>query len=245
MEEKAIAISQPATLIEMALSRGADEKALEKLEKVLELQERWEANEARKAYHEAMAAFKLNPPEIEKDRHVKFKAGQSEVDYHHASLANVTNKINASLSEHGLSASWVTKQENGSVSVTCKITHSMGHSEETTISAAPDTSGSKNPIQAIGSTISYLERYTILALTGLATHDMDDDAARAGNQPDYITEKQLSQIVDMINDKEADEKKFCKFMGVESLDKIIATDFDKAMAALNSKKKKKQEREQG
>jgi hypothetical protein len=52
----------------------------------------------------------------------------------------------------------------------------MGHSEEgAVLEGAPDTSGSKNSIQAVGSTVSYLERYTLLAATGLAAKDQDDD----------------------------------------------------------------------
>ena len=237
MTENAIEVRQPATLIEMALSRGADEKSLEKLEKVLELQERWEANEAKKAYHEAMANFKANPPDIEKDKKVSYAVqGKGTTAYNHASLANVTNKINRALSEHGLSAAWVTSQLNGGITVTCTITHKFGHSESTSLTAASDTSGSKNAIQAIGSTITYLERYTILALTGLATREQDDDGKES--EAEYITEKQLSTIVDMINDKEADEDKFKVFMGVESLDKIPAKEYNRAMAALKSKKKR-------
>ena len=38
----------PAFVISQAISSGAD---LDKLEKLLALQERWEANEAKKAYH--------------------------------------------------------------------------------------------------------------------------------------------------------------------------------------------------
>ena len=168
--------SSPAEMIRMAVLGGAD---LDKLEKLLTLQERWEANEAKKAYHKAMADFKANPPKIDKDKKVGYSTQKGNVGYSHASLANVTDKISTELSKHGLSASWTTKQ-NGQVTVTCKITHVKGHSEETTLSAPSDMTGSKNAIQAIGSTITYLERYTILALTGLATHDMDDDGQVSG-----------------------------------------------------------------
>lgn len=165
----------PGAMISKAVQTGTD---LNQLEKLLELQIKWEGNEAKKAYHRAMAEFKKNPPDIEKDRRVSYKAGGGTTEYSHASLANVTKKINKALGEQGLSASWETKQENGSVTVTCRITHEQGHSEETSLTASPDTSGSKNAIQAIGSTISYLERYTVLALTGLATSDMDDDGGK-------------------------------------------------------------------
>lgn len=168
----------PANLIDQAITSGAD---LEKLEKLLILQERFEANEAKKAYHRAMTAFKANPPDIEKDRKVKFL----NVKYSHASLANVTKKINEALSKHGLSASWSVTQNNN-ISVTCKITHEQGYSEETTITAPADSTGSKNVIQAIGSTISYLERYSILALTGLTTYEMDNDANNVNNANNVV-----------------------------------------------------------
>ncbi len=152
------------------------------LRELLELQERYDANEAKKAYVVAMAAFKADPPKIIKDMHVGYK----QTSYNHASLANVTSCINTALSGHGLTGSWVTSQDNGSVKVTCKITHVLGHSEITCLSAAPDTTGSKNPIQAIGSTVTYLQRYTILALTGLATYEQDDDGVGSHDEPVLI-----------------------------------------------------------
>lgn len=222
----------PASMIEVALTQGAD---LEKLEKLLELQERWERNEARKAYTEAMAAFKANPPKIEKNKHVKFATQKGVTEYDHADLYNVSEKINSSLSAHGLHASWSTKQSDGAISVTCKITHLMGHFEETTLSSKPDESGGKNSIQAIGSAISYLQRYTLLALAGLATKDQDDDGT---GTVECINDGQLSQILDYIDNYKVDEKKFTEYMGVDSLNSIKAKDFNKAINALKAKAKK-------
>ena len=162
-----------------------------KLKELLDLQERWDAGQAKKAYVQAMSDFKENPPEIIKDRTVGYK----DVKYSHASLHNVTTKINSELSKHGLTASWVTSQANGSIKVTCKITHIMGHSEETCLIAPPDNTGSKNAIQAIASTVTYLERYTLLALTGRATADQDDDGAMAGKPKETPKDKQ-NEIVE-------------------------------------------------
>ena len=171
--------NEPSELIRLAIDKGAD---LEKLKQLLDIKRAYDADKARKAYHLAMSEFKANPPSIGKDKKVGYKTKDGGgVGYSHASLYNVTEKINKELSKYGLSASWTTKQ-NGAISVTCRITHCMGHSEETTLTAPADTSGSKNAIQAIGSTISYLCRYTLLCLTGLATRDQDDDG-RASQEP--------------------------------------------------------------
>lgn len=217
----------PAEMIKLAVSGGAD---LTKLEKLLELQEKWEAIQAKKAYHKAMAEFKANPPKINKDKKVAYK----EVRYTHASLANVTEKINSELSKHGLSASWTTKQ-NGQILVTCKITHELGHSEETTLSASADITGSKNAIQAIGSTISYLCRYTLLCLTGLATYDQDDDGKASGVE--YITEAEGNKIMDMVADTKSDLVKFLSYMKVDKVEEIAKKDYKKAITALENKKK--------
>ena len=167
--------SSPLTTA-MAFMQENSNIDIDKMEKLLEMQERWEANEAKKAYITAMAEFKANPPKIMKDKAVKY----GQTSYRHSTLGNVTDLINKALGEHGLSASWITSQDNGSIKVTCKVTHVMGHSESTELSSPADNSGGKNAIQAIGSTVTYLERYTLLAITGLATYDQDDDGVGAG-----------------------------------------------------------------
>lgn len=173
------AVATPAALVQMAVQNGA---SMEQLEKLLALQERWEAGEARKAFTAAMAAFKKNPPTIEKDKAVGYEGKGGElVGYRHATLGNVTRQIVAALANHEISHSWSTVQlDGGQVAVTCTLTHSMGHSESVTLQSAKDDSGKKNNIQALGSAITYLQRYTLLAITGLATEDQDDDGKSTG-----------------------------------------------------------------
>jgi len=231
-----VEVKAPAQLIELAIEKGGID--LDKLEKLMVLQERHEANEARKAYNNAMAEFKAKPPAIKKDKKVGYKPkdGGRDVSYAHASLYNVTESINKELSKYGLSASWSTKQ-NGTISVTCKITHVKGHSEETTLSAASDMSGSKNAIQGIGSTITYLERYTLLALTGLATQDMDDDGKKAATE--YIDEKQKSTLVDMLTEKSVSMEKFCSKFNIKELAELPKAKYQQAVIAVGAVKRSK------
>ena len=224
--------SSPAALMLKAMDGKMD---LDKLAQFMALQEKWEANQARKAYTQAMSDFKKNPPEIEKDSHVEYRTDKGITKYNHASLGNVTAKINTALGACGLSAAWTTEQTEKGVSVTCKITHVLGHFETTMLTAACDSSGGKNAIQALGSTISYLQRYTLLSLTGLASREMDNDAQ---GEVAYIDEKQLSTILDFINSKNIDQAKFLKYMECETLETIPATDFNKAVASLKAAKGK-------
>jgi hypothetical protein len=175
-DQQAIQPVTPMSLIERAVANGAP---IETLERLLDLRLKWEANEARKAYFEAMAAFKAEVPQIVKDRTASFTGrGGGAVSYDYASLDNICEKLIPVLSKHGLSHNWRTSQlENGKIRVTCVISHSLGHSQDgSTLEAAPDDSGTKNPIQAIGSTTSYLCKYTFCSTSGVAIKGQDTDA---------------------------------------------------------------------
>jgi hypothetical protein len=163
----------PAGLLALAVERGAD---LDKLERLMALKERWEATEARKAYNGALAAFKANPPLLKKNKHVEF----GTTKYDHATLDEACAVIGAALTPHGLSHRWEVEQTDSRIRVSCVLTHAMGHSERVTMEAPADSSGSKNSIQAIGSTVTYLERYTLLAATGTAAKGQDSDGSGGG-----------------------------------------------------------------
>lgn len=167
----------------MALQAMSMGMTVADLHGLLALQKDHEANEARKAYVADMAEFKRNPPEIWKDKQVGFghKEGGGGTSYSHATLGNVCELIVAALAKHGFSHRWDTRQHSGGIiEVTCEITHRMGHSERTTMSAGADSSGKKNPIQQVASSITYLQRYTLLASTGMATKDGSDDDGAGG-----------------------------------------------------------------
>ena len=162
------------------------------------LQERFEKRQAEKAYNKAIADFKANPPEIIKESKVDFETQKGRTHYKYANLANVIEKVTPELSKHGLSVSWRTIQ-NGKVSVTCRISHELGHYEETTLSAENDNTGNKNPIQALGSTVSYLQRYSVLCLLGLACADADDDG-RSSSAPQVVLKQVQSSLKDRVRE---------------------------------------------
>ena len=235
----------PSAIMLMALNKGVD---IEKLEKLLLLQQDWEKNEARKAFYAAVAAFKEAPPEVLKDKeNTQFSKGGRKAMY--ASLGNLVKTVNPALGLQGLSASWTIDQAEKLVKISCKLSHRLGHSETVTMEAPPDISGgnAKNAIQQIKSTVTYLRAVTFEAVTGLATTDdanLDDDGNSAGAQ--FINERQLSTIVDFINEKNVNEAKFLEYMGVEFLEKIPANKYKVAIVALRAAKgEKKVEREPG
>jgi len=162
--------NSPAARMLQALSQGA---SLEQIEKMMELQERWEAGEARKAYNVAFAAFKAEAVQIVRNRKVDNGplSGKS-----YAELHSVVNALTPALSKHGLSASWkLTRDEKDWMEVTCFLRHAQGHEESVSMGGPPDAGGAKNAIQARASTKSYLERYTLKAICGVAEGGEDSD----------------------------------------------------------------------
>lgn len=190
VEQRAVAVAEQAGPMKSALAALQAGATVEQLQGLLTLQKDWEANEARKAYVAAMAEFKKNPPEIFKRKQVNFTTRDGDTtSYQHATIGDVTSLTVAGLAAHGFSHRWDTRQTDGRIEVTCILTHNLGHSESTTLEASPDSSGKKNAIQQVASTVTYLQRYTLLAACGLATKDMeDDDGAGAAVTPEIPAE---------------------------------------------------------
>lgn len=228
----------PMQLISDAQANGAD---VEKLHQLFELQLRWENNEAKKAYNEAMAEFKAETFVMNKDGWASFKTKNGgEMSYSFITLANVVHSVVPLLSSHGLSHSWETKQDGSTVHVRCRISHRKGHSESISLCSGLDTSGMKNNIQMIGSTVSYLQRYTLMSILGLASADIDNDGNDTSGPPvERITESQAADIYALISELKVNEAGFLSYLGkFDTVEEIPSKEYKRAIAALESKRGK-------
>ena len=217
LEEHGVSPIDHGRMIQLAIEKGD----LGIVEKMMDLQERHEKNQAKKAYVLAITEFSDRCPDI-----IKSKKGHNSS---YAPLSTILDEIRPLLKECGLSHSWRTSQSGSATTVTCRITHTMGHSEETALTAEPDDSGSKNSIQAVGSTVSYLQRYTLKSLLGLA--ESDDD----GNK--LLSKKQVLELDTIIADNEINKAAFLKHYGYETLSDIPAGNFASAKGVLLQKAK--------
>lgn len=206
-----------------------------KLQQLLDVKERWDATNARKAFVAAMAAFKANPPEIIKDKHVTYSTSKGITEYDHATLGGLCAAIIKGLAGVGISHRWDVAQSDNRIKVTCVLTHADGHSESVNLNSAADDSGGKNSIQAIGSAVTYLQRYTLLAATGLAALDQDDDGGKA-EKVERISEKQIVDLMALAEEAKADRTKFLAYMKVGALSEIPADQYTKAVRALEAKR---------
>jgi hypothetical protein len=162
----------PANLIEIAVQKGAD---MAQLQALMDLQERWEKKEARKAFFDALSRFQTMVPELKKTKTAKINSQKGNYSYKYADLGSITGAIKHSLNECGLSYRWEFEEKGDKMKVTCYISHRDGHTETTFMEAGRDTSGYKNDIQQKGSTQTYLQRYTLIGGLGLSTADEDND----------------------------------------------------------------------
>lgn len=166
----------------------------ESLGRIMDLQEQYERREAEKAFNMALVSLKKDlPAVIGHDARVSYKT----TNYTHTTLAAAMHQVQPALTKHAFALSWRTGQtDRGDVSVTCVLSHAQGHSTETTLTGSPDNSGSKNAVQAVASTVTYLKRYTALSLLGISTADMRDvDQVRHEAPADTVDQNKTIQAV--------------------------------------------------
>lgn len=181
-EQKQLPVSAEAThmrLIQMAVEQGAD---IEKLERLMDLQDRYEAKEARKAYFSSFSSFQSEMPEVKKTGRVGYENKDGTyTGYTHATLADIGRAAAPLLKKNGLSYRFkqLAKEDfkDQSITLVCIVSHELGHEESTQMTAFADNSGKKNAIQAVASTLTYMQRYTLTAALGLTFVEEDQDGA--------------------------------------------------------------------
>ena len=219
----------PMALIERAVVSGA---GVETIEKLMALQERFEANRARRAFDAAIAAARAEIKPIVKTAEVDFSTSKGRTNYRHETLDAIATQIDPILAQHGLSYRFRSRQDANGVHVTCIVAHREGYSEETTLSGPPDMSGSKNAYQAIGSACSYLQRYTIKLALGLSAAKDDDASAVSGRGE--ISPEDFVRLRDLIAEAGVDPALVCRDFGAQSLEQFPAKSLEAALSKLRA-----------
>lgn len=187
---KATASTTPDVLLQIAVEKGVD---IDQLEKLMSLQERWNEQEAKKRFNEAVNQFQANKPDLIKGKKVDFKTQTGRVSYNYNPLPKIQKAVDPVLSNYGLSYKWEQSTEGGKIRITCIISHVEGHCEKTWLESDLDTSGKKNTIQSLGSTVTYLKRYTLENALGLSS-DEDDDGETGGISQEEMIESIRKQV---------------------------------------------------
>jgi hypothetical protein len=163
-------------LVELQIQMDNHKREMRKLDDEREREMR--AESARTAYYEAMAAFKAEAVRVIRSKDITDGPLKGKK---HADLYAVTLAATEALSKHGLSASWETLEDAKDwIRIACRVKHVAGYSEAVPFGGPVDTGPGRNAIQARKSTITYLERFTMLMALGLAESDADDDGRGSG-----------------------------------------------------------------
>ncbi len=235
MSEETQVVVQERGFMDMIGEAARDPNvSVEKLERLMALKERHDALTASQAFAEAMARLQPKLPRITKHGRVVVN-GQLRHTY--AKLEDIDEIIRPLYTEEGFSISWNTRQGQSGSGVTTTVLGTLrrgAHAEPYEITLPHDASGSKNGIQAVGSTVAYGKRYLVCGMFNIITVEEDDDGS--GAEP--ITQAKVNQLRDLIMDRNADEARFCKYMDVQSVEEITKDRFEMAMNALQNKGRK-------
>lgn len=170
-----------ANVIERALSNPST--GVDVLERLLAMQERVNAQQAKTAYTVALATLQpLLPVITERGRIIIKEKGTEKViqDTSFARWEDINEEIRPLLAEHGFALNFSNgRSPEGLVRVTTLLKHIGGHQEETYFDLPHDSTGSKNAVQAIGSSTSYAKRYGTLSILNITTKGEDDDGHSA------------------------------------------------------------------
>jgi len=183
----------PDQYIATAIERGSDVATLERL---FDLKAKHDAAEAKKAFIRAMQQFQAIKPDLPRSQSVSF--GQGKTAYNFCPLPVIEKALRDPLSSCGLSYRFENLNRDGTFGIRCVVTHEDGHSEGTEMYAPADQTGNKNAIQGIGSTSTYLMRYTLIAAFALTTADEDNDGQTSGDMP-YLRLVEMGKTLQDIN----------------------------------------------
>jgi hypothetical protein len=212
----------PMEMVQHAIERGA---SIEVIGRMMDFQERWDRTQARKAFDAAIAEAKAEISPV-----IRNATGHNNKRY--ADFAAIARAVDPIISKHGLSYRFRTAQTDR-IAVTCVLSHRDGHFEETTLVGPPDKTGSKNDIQAIGSTLTYLQRYSLVQALGLAAANDDDGKSVADGAS--ITPDQLKTLETKFAQVGGVSPATLAYFEVASLSELPAKDFDRVLTAVNKK----------
>ena len=153
----------------------------------------------------------------------------------YADLTSVIMAIKEPFSKAGIAYTQFPTNDENRVGVVTRLMHESGEWLETSYTLPLV----KNDPQSAGSAITYARRYALQSIAGIPTADDDAESAMIrGIQEPVIDDMQLKTLTDLLKETKADVKAFCYYYEIASANKLLASQFDRAIAALNEKKSK-------
>lgn len=209
---------------------------VDKLERLLAMQERILSREAEQAFNEAMRKAQADIEPV-----IKNKVNpQTRSEY--ADLVALSEAMDPIIHENGFTLSYGTDASPlpDHYRVTCLVAHIGGYSRDYHADVPIDMTGikgerNKTTTHGWGSAMTYGRRYLKVLIFDVTSVIKDDDGNRAG-RGSTINAEQLQQLQRLADEVGADLQRFCRYMKVDSLAAIPARDFARARSALEAKR---------
>lgn len=226
-------------LIESALRMGA---TLDQTRELIALRREVQADEARKLFFAALAAFKAEVGPIFKSKTTKEigRETSTKFTYTWASLDDIESAIGPILAKHGLSYTWDHDQDGPSVLTLCHVRHKAGHVETTKVRLSVAGSPGMSEHQKVQSTFQYGRRASLTSALGLSTTEEDPNASAASTEK--ISNAAVEELNDMLAETGINVARFLKYMDVASVVDVRAADVPKAKSAISTIYRQEQEK---
>lgn len=232
-DQPPVAASESAAIFSMIERASRDPSVdLDKMERLMQMQERVMERNAKSAYAASFARMQPELPVIGQ------KGKNTNTKQTYAKWEDIAEAIAPVLSRHGFSISFRVENASGNVSVTGVLMHEQGHSTETTLPLPVDTGAGRNAVQAVGSTVSYGKRYTAGLLLNFVSRDQPDDDGKAAGRGETISENDLADLRDLIEQVNANIPALCEYLKISALSEIPASEFENVKRIVNRKRNK-------
>jgi hypothetical protein len=213
---------------------------VDKLERLLAMQERVLEREAEQRFSVAMREAQEAMGPVLKNKSNK------ETHSTYANLEQVSKLIDPIIHKHGFSMSFGTDDcpYPNHYRVTCDVSHTGGFSKHYQADVPIDNTGpkgaqNKTMTHGFGSALSYGRRYLKLLIFDIATTDDDGNAAGRG---ETINDAQVAILNGLADEVNADKIAFCKYLKVNDLTQLSASKYNEAMGLLRQKNPQAAER---
>lgn len=217
-------ISMLSTISRLALDPRCD---MEKLERLMALQERMEAKSALEAFNSAFAEMQCAMPSVEK------RTQNTHTKKMYADLDDINFAVRPVMAKFGFGVSFKIVNQAHGVSITGILMHKAGHREETTMLLPLDKGSQRSAVQEVGSTTTYGKRYVMCALLNITSGDDVDNDGYADTADQMITPAQAKQVQALLDKcSEAVHTNFEKMYGNPG--QIAKSAFDGVVAGLNN-----------
>lgn len=179
-------VSESAAMIQV-IERAAmnPDVDIDKMERLLQMQERIHERQASMEFNAAMAMMQDEMPSIA-------ERGKSH-NGAYATFEDINDVAKPIMKRHGFAVSFRVNNIPGGIEVTGVLMHKAGHREETTMTLPLDDSGKKSSVQQVGSSVSYGKRYVMSAMLNITTRGLDDDGESAAPTK-RVTSFQAAQL---------------------------------------------------